>query len=144
MDTSSAITSTSRSASPPKPNWKCIVATWNNWYQNAPRRLIWNHLFKWIEQPGEAANETIVLTRRLPDPVNSQLANFRNVAVEEVICVPIRSLQELVDAFEKHQGERHLIRFQGSGDIEALPREESETARSRILQTYGIPNDRRL
>lgn len=120
------------------------LSTWGNWYALAPRRLTWNHLFKWIEKPDEAQAETIVLTRKLPDPVNSQLAAFRNVAVDEINGRKIRSLTDVVEAFEKNTAARHVIKFQGAGDLEALPRAESEAAQARILQTYGIPNDRRL
>ena len=91
-----------------------------------------------------AADEAIVLTRKLPDPVNSQLAPFRNVVVDEVNGRKIRSLQDLVEALEKQTGPRHLIKFQGSSDLEALPRAESETSNARILKTYGIAHDRRL
>lgn len=120
------------------------LSTWGNWYAAAPKRLVWNQLYKWIEQPTGAADEAIVLTRKLPDPVNSQLAPFRNVVVDEVNGRKIRSLQDLVEAFEKHAGPRHLIKFQGSNDLEALPRAEAEASNARILKTYGIAHDRRL
>jgi S1-C subfamily serine protease len=121
-----------------------LLSTWGNWYQSAPRRLVWNQSFRWSEQPERAADEVVVMTRRLPDQVNSQLAIVRNVVVEEVNGRPIRSLADLAAAFEGNTGPVDRIRFQGQGEVEVVDHAEAQAARQRILDTYGIAKDRRL
>jgi S1-C subfamily serine protease len=121
-----------------------LLSTWRNFYAEAPRRLVWNQLFKRIEQPETAHDEVVVLTRRLPDPVNSQLAFVRNVVVDEVNGKKIRSLADVVAAFEAESGPRHVITFQGFGEREVLGREEAARAHAQILRTYNVSADRRL
>lgn len=121
-----------------------FLATWGQWYGNAPRRLVWNQVFRPMEQPQEAAAEVVVLSRRLAHPVNSRMTNVRNMVVEEINGRPIRALADVVAAFEQQTGPVHLIRFQGQGEVEAISRADADAASSAILATYGLSSDRRL
>jgi hypothetical protein len=115
-----------------------------SWAQNANRDLVWHHLFREAEQPEEADREVIVLTRVLRHAVNSGMSFSGPVAVDEINGRPIRSLEDVVEAFASNQGRFDEIVFEGSAGIEALDREKASAAHEEILQQYAISRDRKL
>ncbi len=114
------------------------------WPQAADRDLVWNLLFREAEQPDQADRQVIVLTRVLRHAVNSQMAMNTPVAVDKINGRPVRSLQDVVDAFAANHGRFHMIEFEGAAGIEALDRERADAAQAEILRQYAIPHDRRL
>jgi S1-C subfamily serine protease len=122
-----------------------LLMTWGrNWIGKAPKSVAWNHLYRGLERPERMFDETVVLVRRLKDTVNSTLPCGVDLVVESVNGRPIRRLTDLVAAFEEHQGSRHLMRFEDGVCKTALDRAAADAAHARILETYGIPDDRRL
>ena len=49
----------------------------------------------------------------------------------------------MIEAFESNDKPQHLIKF-ASGTIESLDKEKASQAHKGILNTYGVPTDRRL
>jgi hypothetical protein len=66
------------------------------------------------------------------------------VAVEAINGHPIRSLEDVVEAFESNGREFDEIVFEGYAGIEALDREKASAAHEEILQQYAISRDRNL
>ncbi len=116
----------------------------HNWAQNANRDLVWHQLFREAERPEEADREVVVLVRVLRHSVNSQMSFAGPVAVEAINGLPIRSLEDVVEAFGSSEGRFDAIVFEGDAGIEALDREEARAAHEEILQQYAITHDRRL
>jgi hypothetical protein len=75
---------------------------------------------------------------------NSQFTLARPVAVEQINGVPIRSLDEVVSAFEANRERFHRLEFEGMAGIEALEREKADAAHAEILKQYAIRRDRNL
>jgi S1-C subfamily serine protease len=115
-----------------------------NWAQNANRDLVWHHLFREAERPEDADREVIVLVRVLRHPVNSQMGFGGPVAVEAINGLPIRSLEDVVEAFGSGEGRFDEIVFEGDAGVEALDREKARAAHEEILQQYAISRDRKL
>jgi len=115
-----------------------------NWAQNADRDLVWHQLFREAEQPEEADREVIALTRVLRHAVNSRMSFSGPVAVDAINGRPIRSLEDVVEAFASGEGRYDEIVFEGYAGIEALDREKASAAHEEILQQYAIPRDRSL
>jgi S1-C subfamily serine protease len=115
-----------------------------HWAQTANRDLVWDQLFREAERPEEADRETIVLTRILRHPVNSQMGFGGPVGVDRINGRPIRSLEDVVRAFSENRDRFQRIVFEGDAGIEALDREQAEAAHEEILRQYGIPSDRKL
>jgi S1-C subfamily serine protease len=115
-----------------------------NWAQNAPPDLVWHQLFREAEKPEEADREVIVLVRVLRHPVNSRMSFFGPTAVEAINGLPIRSLEDVVEAFDSNEGPFDEIVFEGDSGIEALDRDRARAAHEEILEQYAITSDRRL
>jgi hypothetical protein len=112
--------------------------------QAANRDLVWHQLFREAARPEEADREVIVLTRVMRHAVNSQMSLNPPLAVEEINGRKVRSLADVLAAFEGNEGRFHTIELEGDGGIEALDRERAEAAHPEILKQYAIPHDRRL
>jgi S1-C subfamily serine protease len=115
-----------------------------NWPQAADRDLVWDQLFREAERPDEADREVVVLTRILRHAVNSQMAIDPPKAVDRINGRAIRSLRDVVQAFETNRQRFHVIELVGDGGIEALDREKADAAQLEILRQYAIPRDRHL
>ena len=115
-----------------------------NWAQSANRDLVWHHLFREAERPAEADREVIVLMRVLRHPINSQMGFSGPVGVKAINGLPIRSLEDIVEAFDLGEGRFDEIVFEGDAGIEALDRAEAKAAHEEILQQYAISRDRKL
>jgi S1-C subfamily serine protease len=114
------------------------------WPQSADRDLVWHQLFREAERPEEADRQVIVLTRVLRHAVNSQMSVNPPLAVDKINGRPVRTLQDVVDAFAANRGRFHLIEFEGEAGLEALDRERADAAQAEILRQYAIPHDRKL
>jgi S1-C subfamily serine protease len=115
-----------------------------NWAQSANHDLVWHQLFREAECPEEADREVVVLVRVLRHPVNSQMTFNGPVAVEAINGRPVRSLEDVVEAFDSGEGRFEEIVFEGDAGIEALDREAAKAAHEEILRQYAISHDRRL
>lgn len=115
------------------------------WPWQIPREMAYAYFFAEAEDPAHANDKAVVLAKVLRDPINSQMA-WSTGLIDAVDGQPIRSLEALAEALEKARAARReslVIDFAGDGK-EALPMAETERAHARILETYGIANDRNL
>ncbi len=115
-----------------------------DWPAQADRALLYQFLFRPMEEPALLTEERVVLLRRLDHPVNADLAWFRNLAVERVNGKPIRRLEDLVEAIESNRGPFQVIEFSDYRRLGVLDREAADRANREILERYGVPRDRRL
>lgn len=56
----------------------------------------------------------------------------------------IEKLEDLIRAFESATNAFHVVEFRPGHGLDCLDREQAEKANPKILETYGIPQDRRL
>jgi S1-C subfamily serine protease len=114
------------------------------WWLEADRLLLYEFAVRPKLEIEQWPMERVVLLRRLDHPVNANLAWWTNEAVERVNGRAIERLEDLIAAFENHDGDQHLIEFSSHRRFAVLDREAAEEANEEILARYGIPEDRRL
>jgi len=115
-----------------------------DWRRRAPKTWIDEYVYRFVIDPARQTQERVVLLRKLDDPVNAEMAWHREEVVERVNGRPITSLESLVEAFESHTGEQHLIEFTHARRFAVLDRRRVEAANPAILERYGISRDRQL
>ncbi|HET9482285.1 MAG TPA: trypsin-like peptidase domain-containing protein [Candidatus Polarisedimenticolia bacterium] len=115
-----------------------------DWRRGAPRTLLDDFFHRPLVEPDMQLRERVVLLRRLDDPVNAEMAWYLEQVVERVNGKEIVDLQALVDAFERHEGDYHLIEFAHAGRFSVLDRRKAAAANAGILQRYGVHEDRNL
>lgn len=106
--------------------------------------LIYELYYRRSEQPDKARTEPVVLATTLAHPVNANLNTRGRALVDKINGIRIDRLEDVVRALEANKDGQHIIEFSGHGGFECLDREKAAAAHAEILQTYGIPNDRRL
>lgn len=87
--------------------------------------------------------EVVVISKILPDPVNSYLENFLYTIVEQVNGTRIRTLEDLAAALQK-PAEFYVIRVVGDPQPLVLEAQAVEQARERIARQYGVTQESHL
>jgi hypothetical protein len=116
----------------------------DDWRSSGPRTLVDAYVVKPHSFPERLREERVVLWRRLKHTVNANMAWYGDEVVDRVNGREIRSLESLVQAFEQHEGEYHLLEFESNRRLGVLDRREAEQANREILERYGIRVDRNL
>jgi S1-C subfamily serine protease len=112
--------------------------------ESASSELFYETYYRRQENPGSARPEPIVLAAVLPDAVNANVEIRGQSLVDKINGHRIEKLEDVVEALETCKDAHDLIEFLPHHTVESLDRSEVAKANSRILKTYGVPNDRRL
>ncbi|MEN7972296.1 MAG: trypsin-like peptidase domain-containing protein [Verrucomicrobiota bacterium] len=116
----------------------------DNWIVEAPQELVYETYYRPLVEHDYFDTKRVVQIRRLDHEVNAEETRFLYRIIKSVNETPIRTLQDLADAFEKNKADQHVIRFEQGNRITVLDREKADAAHEEILQQYAIPKDRRL
>ena len=92
----------------------------------------------YLERP-----EIVILSRILPDPINTHVSEFTTSIVEEINGRKIHMLRDVSEAFGMDV-EYHVIRLLGYGRPIVLEHKEVEQARQRILSRYGVVKEEQI
>jgi S1-C subfamily serine protease len=116
------------------------LATWGtDWARRAPPRLLIAYdrdgALPSAEQP-----RIVLLTSVLPDAANLGYQDLRDLIVTKVNGVPVASLGALREAFQRPQGDFHVVELlpgQGPGRL-VLDAAEVRASTERIKTLYGV------
>ena len=114
-----------------------------NWRNVANLEMIYELYYQRNEQPEKVRPDPVVLAATMAHPVNADLRLANRAMVDEINGRRIEKLEDAIAAFAENKREQHIIRFI-SGSVECIDKVSAETAHESILNTYGIPTDRRL
>ncbi len=115
-----------------------------NWSDPVNGDLVYELYYRRHESPATARAEPIVLASILADPINANFNNRGHSLVDKVNNVRIEKLEDLIRAFETSTNTYHLVEFLPNHSFDCLERVPAEKSNPKILETYGIPQDRRL
>ncbi len=87
--------------------------------------------------------EVVVISKVLPDPINTYQKRFVNTIVEEINGVKIKTLEDVADAF-KQQNDFYVIRVVGDPQPLVMEAKAVAEARQRILSRYRITQEQYL
>ena len=94
---------------------------------------------------GEAMRQRpVVLSTILSHEINADITIRNRSILDEVNGRRIESMQDLVEAIDSNEQEFHQLSFIQGRRMEALNREAADQATDEVLQTYRVPNDRRI
>jgi S1-C subfamily serine protease len=115
-----------------------------NWSDSASSELVYDLYYRRHESPENTRPEPIVLASVLAAPVNANVGVRGRLIVDKINGIRIEKLEDVIRAIESHQGAEHIIEFFPKDTLECIDRAEAEQSNAKIMQTYGIPKDRRL
>jgi len=111
-----------------------------DYFQDPPPNLLsaaWNHGVT------KERREVILMQRVLPDPVNRGYQGWDDEVVRLVNGVAPRDMTHLAEILDRAQG-RWVRVLMEDGHLITIDREAARAARERILEAYGIAEDRYL
>lgn len=108
------------------------------WYSKAPTNLIYHYTYG---VPTDDRSEIVVLVKVLADEINVGYHTAKNRVISYVNDVKISTMNDLVTAFEEHEGKFHIIVDDG-GYLIVLDKEKVDQNGKRILRRYRINSDR--
>jgi hypothetical protein len=115
-----------------------------NWRDNANNEIVYELYYRRHEAPETARSEPIVLSGVLAHPVNVNLRFGARSLVDRINGQRIDRLEDVVTAFASATDSHHVLEFLPNRALETLDRQASTEAHREILQSYGVPSDRRL
>lgn len=122
---------------------KPFLRSWGeDWKRRAPFRLVYyDNEFPTPERPS-----LVVMSFVLPDAYNLGYQDLRALVVDKINGKPVRNLKDAKAALASPQGGYHILEFIRSDTIRrvVLDASQMETANTRILQRYGIPQAEHL
>jgi S1-C subfamily serine protease len=112
-------------------------------YQPSDLRL--RHFFDYfvLEQIYVDHPEVIVLTNLLPDPINTYLAPYRGMIVDDINGKKIKTLRDLADTLAQ-PGDRLVFNLIGDGPPLVLDPKQVDAARERIKARYNVQAEQNL
>lgn len=87
--------------------------------------------------------EVVVISKVLPDPINTYQKRFVNTIVDEINGIKIKSLEDVAAAFKK-QEDFYVIRVVGDPQPLVMEAKAVNEARKRILRRYRISQEEYL
>ena len=123
-------------------NVEMLETTGRDWVVSADKRLVQEQIFRPLSDPKALLSEPVVLLRRLDDPVNINIAWYRNQLVKKANGKEIDSLGGLIEAIESNKAPFHVLELGEPGRFIVLDRKGSDEASPKILERYGVEKDR--
>jgi S1-C subfamily serine protease len=113
---------------------------WSDW-NDVPSRL--RRYYYQMTTPRTAKRtQIIVLSDILPDELNVGYTYYEDYVISKVNGASIRSMSDLITAFELNKNEYHRVILEGYGQEVVLARKQLEKRGPIILEKYGVPADR--
>jgi hypothetical protein len=113
-----------------------------DWETHAPLQLLepWE-LARWSATPDRP--KVVVLTRVLPVPATLGYEHLRNLVVERVNDAPVRTLDDVNEAFAHPHGAFHVVTFAPGQGVRrvVLDVQEALAADARTREQYHLPEE---
>jgi S1-C subfamily serine protease len=106
--------------------------------------LIYELYYRRVETPESARPEPIVLASTLAHPANANLRYTSRAVIDRINGLRIERLEDVIRAFESATNTHHVLELLPNRALETVDRAAADAAHPEILQTYAIPQDRRL
>lgn len=112
----------------------------HRWFKSSPP------LYKYLFYHGEfdsdfnGAKEYIVISGKLPHPINNYINLSKSPVVRQVNGVKIESLEQLSTEFYNHRSKFLIIDLVGVSEPIVLPQHQLEKAHKEIISKYNLPS----
>jgi S1-C subfamily serine protease len=115
-----------------------------DWTESAGRELIYELVYRHVEDPKHWRPQPVVLASILDDPVNANLTIRGQAMVDKINGVRIDRLSDVPKAFAASTGPDAIIEFLPDHHFEVIRKDDAEKANPQILSTYSVPAQSRL
>jgi len=121
-----------------------LTSLGSNWQKVVDPDTLYELMFTKFIGGEDWRQRPVVLSTVLNHPVNADFSVPPRSILESVNGRSIQNLNDLVEAIDGHERDFHKFQFLQGERLEALPRKEAAEATREVLETYRIPQARRL
>ncbi len=116
-----------------------FLKTWGaKWYDEASKFLLYHFFYYITDDIYKTKPSLIILSRRLPDPVNTYCENYEDLAVKKVNGQNVYTLKDMKEAIYNARGEYLVIEFYVDVPPIVVKIKDLEKANKRIMKLYNI------
>ena len=115
-----------------------------DWTDAAGRELIYELIYRHLEDPKHWRPEPVVLASILDHSVNANFATRGQALVDKINGITIKRLSDVPKAFAATTGDDAIIEFLPDHHFEVIRKADAEKANPDILSTYSVPAQSRL
>ena len=116
-----------------------LVTLGNDLNTPAAQRLLYASRYAKLDNLIRNKKQFVVLTSRLPHPINTYCSSQLNQILASVNGVPIQQLSDIPAGLKKSTGGFHVFRFEGNDNPLILDARQMDEADGDILAQYNIP-----
>jgi S1-C subfamily serine protease len=109
-----------------------------DWNDSAGRELIYELVYRHLEDPKHWRPEPVVLASILDHPVNANLTTRGQAMVDKINGIRIERLSDVPKAFAATTGPDAIIEFLPDHHFEVIRKDDAEKANPDILTTYSV------
>jgi S1-C subfamily serine protease len=109
-----------------------------DWNDSAGRELIYELVYRHLEDPKHWRPEPVVLASILDHPVNANFTTRGQAMVDKINGITINRLSDVPKAFAATTGPDAIIEFLPDHHFEVIRKDDAEKANSEILTTYSV------
>jgi hypothetical protein len=109
-----------------------------NWSDSAGRELIYELIYRHLEDPKHWRPQPVVMASILDNPVNANFSTRGRAMVDKINGMRIDRLSDVPKAFAATTGPDAIIEFLPDHHFEVIRKADAEKANSDILTTYGV------
>jgi len=109
-----------------------------DWTDSAGRELIYELVYRHIEDPKHWRPEPVVLASILDHPVNANFTTRGQTMVDKINGMRIERLSDVPKAFAATSGHDAIIEFLPDHHFEVIRKDDAEKANPDILKTYSV------
>jgi S1-C subfamily serine protease len=115
-----------------------------DWSDAAGRDLIYELVYRHIEDPKHWRPEPVVLASILDHSVNANFTTRGQAMVDKINGIRIEKMSDVPKAFAATTGPDAIIEFLPDHHFEVIRKDDAEKANPDILETYRVPAQSRL
>ena len=115
-----------------------------DWTDSAGRELIYELVYRHLEDPKHWRPEPVVLASILDHAVNANFTTRGQAMVDKINGMRIERLSDVPKAFAATSGPDAIIEFLPDHHFEVIRKDDAEKANPNILDTYRVPAQSRL
>jgi len=127
-----------------QPLSRAYLQNWREWWYDADKLLLYYYYFHQADNLRPERREFVVLSRVLPDTVNTYVAFAAERIVASINGRPINGLEDVFAALASPQGGFHFIRLEGFDKPVVIDAAEAARRHPEILKKFRILQDKRL
>jgi S1-C subfamily serine protease len=127
-----------------QPLSRSYLQNWEDWWYEADKRMLYYYSYHNLDVISPERREFVVLSRILPDPVNTYIGFAAEKIVASINGHTILGLEDVAAALREPVDGYHVILIEGFEKPVVMDAPQAQAAHAQILRRFRISTDTRI